>query len=195
MRKSLREELAPLFFFFMVAITVLVIDQFAKQSAWRHIPVQPAGLSVCTDEYYLVTVIPHILGFIHPNELSTPYTIFNGFPEYVTAVLCMLALGLLVWMAASSKQTIQSGLALGLVLGGLVGSISDRFWNCLQPADFIQILINWNRNFTPTFNLADVAICVGTGWFLAKVYETKRKTVPSRTGVSHLSSVRVAVAE
>ena len=195
MRKSLREELAPLFFFFMVAIAVLVIDQFTKQWAWRSIPVQPAGLSVCTDEYYLVTAIPHILGFIHPNELSTPYTIFNGFPEYVTAVLGMLALGLVVWMPASSKHTVQSGLALGLVLGGLVGSISDRLWNCLQPADFIQILINWNRSFTPTFNLADVAICVGTGWFLAKVYEAKRKTASNNSGVSHLSSVGLPVAE
>jgi signal peptidase II len=83
---------------------------------------------------------------------------FSLFPGE-TPVLVVIALGLvavlvvLVWRAPTAGRAA----ILGLILGGALGNLSDRFFRGDHGAvvDFIEL------HFWPTFNVADACITVG----------------------------------
>ena len=73
------------------------------------------------------------------------------------AVAIVVALLLLIWMARTSKPTLA--LALGLVFGGAIGNLLDRF-RFGAVVDFIYVHIG-AFDWFPVFNVADSAITVG----------------------------------
>jgi len=71
-------------------------------------------------------------------------------------ITLMIAVGLSVWL--TSVQTRQSAVALGLIIGGAVGNVIDRF-RFGAVTDFLDLHVlgyHW-----PAFNIADSAIVIG----------------------------------
>jgi len=80
------------------------------------------------------------------------------------AVTSLISLGVLVWMFFEKKR--GDILALGLILGGAVGNLIDRFrlTHVIDYADFH--IGDWRP--VAVFNLADVAITLGVVLLLAR---------------------------
>jgi signal peptidase II len=163
--------------FFVIAMVVFALDQITKHWVLNNITVQPgAGLYLEGD--YLRPIIPHLLGFIHTRNDGAAFSLFNTYPVVLTAVAGVLALGVLAWAIFSPENTRLTRIALGLIFGGAVGNIADRFLHDFQVVDFILVLITVNGRYWPTFNVADIAICVGIGLFLIAAYWAIPKPEP-----------------
>ncbi len=85
--------------------------------------------------------------------------------------LILLSLLMLVLIAVFYRWLVDQGgvhrLAMGLMLGGIVGNLIDRIklgW----VTDFLDF--HWQASHWPAFNLADAAICVGVGIYLGSSF-------------------------
>jgi signal peptidase II len=67
-----------------------------------------------------------------------------------------------------TKRNIYSSLGIGMVIGGALGNVFDRFAYG-AVVDFIQIY------WYPVFNVADIFVCVGFIWIL--VYQNRIQKV------------------
>ena len=81
-------------------------------------------------------------------------------------LLCGVSAAMLVLLALNLRQLVAtrlSGVAAGLLAGGILGNLADRLRTGLV-VDFVDVHRGaWTF---PTFNLADSAICVGVGLLL-----------------------------
>ncbi|UYM05345.1 signal peptidase II [Solicola gregarius] len=104
-----------------------------------------------------VTVIPNVLDLTLVRNSGAAFGIATGF----TAVLTAIAVGVcivVVRMAGKLRDPIWA-IALGLLLGGALGNLTDRFARSPGPlrghvVDFLA-LPHW-----PVFNLADCCVTV-----------------------------------
>ena len=107
-----------------------------------------------------VTVLP-VLDFILVWNHGISFGVGNTSSVWSTVgfavVAIVIAALLLVWMARTTKPLLA--LALGLVFGGAVGNLLDRF-RFGAVVDFLYVHIG-AFDWWPVFNLADSAITVG----------------------------------
>ncbi len=125
----------------IVAAGVIALDQTAKSLVESHLD-QPVHL-----------VGPLGLGLAYNS--GSAFSIFPGHPVVIGLIGAVLVAAL-VWCTWRTHR-VWMGVALGLVLGGAVGNLTDRVARGHHGAvvDFIT-LSHW-----PTFNLADACITVG----------------------------------
>ena len=80
-----------------------------------------------------------------------------------TAVFTVIAFGVIVYIARTARKLYSLGwaIALGLLLGGAMGNLSDRIFRA--PGLFRGDVVDWIAvtRFYPIFNLADSAIVCG----------------------------------
>lgn len=133
--------------FLLTTALVVAIDQLSK--TWIRLSLAP-GQSLPLTGFFRFTRV-HNTGSafgLFQNQ-SLPLTIF--------AIISIIALLVFVFFFAHRLQFSQSWtsyLGLGLLLGGSIGNLTDRF-NLGYITDFIDIGI-W-----PSFNIADSALVVG----------------------------------
>jgi signal peptidase II len=92
---------------------------------------------------------------------------------------------------------------LPLVLGGALGNVFDRV-RYGHVIDFIDVHMFWNsvEHHWPTFNVADIAICVGVGLMAIDMFTSKRPrgvgfspvVPPAQAGEPAVNNIRVAIA-
>ena len=124
-----------------MATLVVVIDQVTKSVVEEnlHRPVHvlgPFGLA---------------LGY----NSGSAFSLFTGNPVAL-AVIALVLVGAIAFAVLRTRR-VAVAVALGLVLGGAVGNLSDRLFRGHHGdvVDFVT-LTHW-----PTFNVADSAITVG----------------------------------
>lgn len=85
----------------------------------------------------------------------------------MTVLLTLLAVAVAVVIVRAARRLRSTGwaVALGLVLGGALGNLTDRFFRAPSPGkghvvDWITVFPNNHWTF-PTFNLADSCITIG----------------------------------
>ena len=125
----------------MIAAVITTLDQVTKSIALAHLH-QPV----------------HLLGPIGLRltfNSGAAFSLFTG-SSGLTIVVAIGVIALLGWLAWLSR-TVGLSIALGLILGGALGNLSDRLLRGHHGAvvDFIT-LSHW-----PTFNVADASITVG----------------------------------
>lgn len=104
-----------------------------------------------------VTVIPGVLDLMLVRNSGAAFSIATG----LTAVLTVIAVAVCVVVIRVARRLRNPtwAVALGLMLGGALGNLTDRFLRDPGPmrghvVDFLA-LPNW-----PVFNLADSCVCV-----------------------------------
>lgn len=105
-----------------------------------------------------IQLIGGIASFVLVRNPGAAFSVATG----MTWVLTIVALLVVAGIARYARRLRSTGwaLALGLVLGGAVGNLVDRFFRGPGPmeghvVDFVSI------GWWPVFNVADSAICVG----------------------------------
>lgn len=111
-------------------------------------------------ETFLAERIPLLGNFVGLEVVWNAGVAFGiTFPPVLQTPLVAVALLLVVTLAYRSRRSWFHGLSFGLILGGALANIVDRFDDGLVT-DFIQV------GSFPTFNIADSCITVGVGVLL-----------------------------
>jgi signal peptidase II len=107
-----------------------------------------------------VRVLGSLVSLILVRNPGAAFSLATG----MTWVLTLVALAVVVGIARYARRLRSAGwaLALGLVLGGALGNLVDRFFRAPGPlqghvVDFVSV------GWWPVFNVADSSICVGGG--------------------------------
>jgi signal peptidase II len=125
-----------------VAGTVVLVDQLTKWWALNRLSSGPIHLIGTLD-------------FELARNTGASFSLFQGkaFILVPVAVVLVVVLGVVAWRAPTAGRAA----ILGLILGGALGNLCDRFFRGDHGAvvDFIAL------HFWPTFNVADSCIVVG----------------------------------
>jgi signal peptidase II len=138
--------------YLIVALAVLVLDQWTKRLIEIHLPEQSSQV-----------VVP---GFFHLSHVRNSGVAFGLFPaqgEWLSTLLLALlgvaalaVVSVFFWRAAPTHRRLL--VALALVMGGAVGNLIDRLASG-AVTDFLAFYIGPYR--WPDFNVADSAISIG----------------------------------
>ena len=129
--------------FLGIAATVVVLDQLTK--AWLVSMLEPGeGMSVIGD----------LVRFIHAQNSGALFGLFRD-QALIFAIVSVGVVALIVWYHGSNGRNTLLSVALGLLLGGALGNMIDRF-RLGYVVDWVDAGLGDLRFYT--FNVADSAI-------------------------------------
>lgn len=135
-----------------IAILVAFFDQLTKILVLRWVdPAEP------------VEVIDGWFRLVSWTNTGAAWGIFPN-ANFVLAIVSVLTLiALYFFRHGFQVHRVGSQVALGLISGGIVGNVVDRFryGHVVDFLDFSYGAYHW-----PAFNVADSAICVGVGLYV-----------------------------
>ncbi len=143
-------------FIIMVLVGIFVADQVSKALIVQHFQ-KPKERS---EEVF---VIKGFLELIYRTNDGAAFSILQG-KNNILAVISFIAMGGLIrFRHHFDNGTRVSKIALGLLMGGIMGNLVDRVYRG-SVVDFVrvyserrgEIVFDW-----PAFNIADSAICAG----------------------------------
>ena len=131
------------FIFVGLAAAVIAVDQMTK--AWLASTLEPGER---------LAVIGDLLRITHSQNSGALFGLFKD-QALLFGLVSIGVVGLIVWYHGSSGRNALLSLALGLLLGGAIGNMIDRF-RVGYVIDWVDIGIGDLRFYT--FNVADSAI-------------------------------------
>lgn len=142
-----------------VAIPVLIVDWLSKWLVQRHIE-------------RVTEVIPIIPGFFnlrHDRNTGAAFGILAGH-RVLLIIITLLALAFIFAYYLRFRESRWMQIALGFLLGGAIGNFIDRIF-LGEVVDFLQFGIVSRRIFWPTFNVADISVCIGAGMLIVYLFK------------------------
>jgi len=175
LQNGLRQKIQASLTFWIFAIVSIALDQTTK--LWVLRALAPQQGDWMTGAGRTVPVVPGWLMFRYAENRGAAFSLFHDHPEILTGVALILAVAVFIWALFYTPVGDRlSRVALGLVFGGAVGNLMDRF-RLGYVVDFI--VAHYKHHEFPTFNIADSAICVGIGLlFLASFRMPQEAPVP-----------------
>ena len=150
----------PVIFLWLAAIVVFVLDRASKAYILSH-------AASCAQR----DVVPHLLRCTYVQNTHGAFGMFGNSP----VLLIVLALVVLAIFAYAFRDAVaRSGLvrlAFGMIVGGAIGNIIDRFQHT-WVVDFIDFYTIWPN----VFNVADAAITVGVALLIVASLRREART-------------------
>ena len=117
-----------------------------------------------------VEVIPGFFGFTYLENFGSAFGFFQDGGTLVA--IAAIVVTLVVLGAVARERAMSETVILGLVLGGAVGNLVDRFGRGegLLDGGVIDWIELW---FIPTFNLADASVTVAVALLLIQAWRTR----------------------
>jgi len=138
-------------------VLVFGADQITKSMIAARLPFGSYGPGA------QIEVFPGLLNLVHVGNTGAAWSMFSGMSVW----LGLLALGTLVamffWRHTLGLRHPAVQPAFGLLSGGIVGNLVDRFRHG-HVIDFLDF--HFGNYIYPTFNVADSGICVGVFWYV-----------------------------
>ncbi len=129
-----------------------------------------------------ISVIQGLLNFAYAQNTGVAFSMLDDHGDagrWGLSIVAMVAAVLVVyffWRTPRSDDRILGSLAL--LLAGIAGNVVDRL-RLGFVVDFIDVQFgSWHY---PTFNVADMAICVGAGLLIIDMFLAKRKERTTET--------------
>ncbi len=138
-----------------IAAIAIVIDQTSKAVALEYLSQPPGELDV-------TPFLTLRLGFNTGISFGLFQSTFAAWPWLLIAIQLGVVVAM-IWFAVAAQSDYDSA-AFSLIAGGAIGNILDRS-RAGAVTDFLDL--HWRGWHWPTFNLADVAICLGVALLLA----------------------------
>ncbi|MEB3701693.1 Lipoprotein signal peptidase [Candidatus Bealeia paramacronuclearis] len=134
---------------FIIAGIVMILDQATKWWMITDIMNPPFVLKI-TSYFNIVLAL----------NRGVSFSLFQaGSPEgvwFLIGLTSLIVTGILVWLFKTREKFLY--ISLGLVMGGAIGNIIDRF-RYGAVVDFLDF--HWEALHWPAFNVADTAITIG----------------------------------
>ncbi len=136
----------------LVVLLGVILDQATKWAAFKYLTDSHGPDNVVRITFFLNLALSGNEGGV--------FGLFQGSGIFFI-VLSVLAVFVILWVYVRSEGVnLLTTIAMGGILAGAVGNLIDRI-SCRYVRDFIDLHIG-TRHW-PTFNLADVLICLGVG--------------------------------
>jgi signal peptidase II len=135
--------------YYLISVVVVVLDQWTKKLAVSELG---DGFVKVTDFFSLVLAYNKGAAFSFLSDAG-------GWQRwFFTIIAAAVSAVLVVWIYRLKQHEKLLAIALALVLGGAIGNLYDRVM-LGHVVDFI--LVHYQDNYFPAFNIADSAISVG----------------------------------
>ena len=144
-----------------VAIPMLILDWSSKWLVETYIT-------------QITEVIPIIPGFFNLRHDRNPGAAFGVLAGH-RILLILITIAALVFIFAYYLRFRDSRwmqISLGFLLGGAIGNFIDRI-RLGEVVDFLQFGIASKGLFWPTFNIADVSVCIGAGMLIVYLFQNR----------------------
>ncbi len=159
-----------------LACIVFAADQLSKWAVIRTLPYNPYH-----DHHpdFCREVIPGFFYLIHVGNTGAAWSLFAG-RSTLLALIALATLSAIFFFRrhlALRVRLVQ--IAFGLLCGGIVGNLVDRLLHG-HVVDFLDF--HFGSYIYPTFNIADMGICVGVAlyfWFSWRTPAETPQTPPS----------------
>jgi signal peptidase II len=151
-------------YFFLIAISVIVLDRLTKWAVATYVPLHES-----------ISVVP---GLFHITHVENPGAAFGLFAESTVpwkiavlvgfSLVALVIVSVLLWKNGHIMNTTTIGLSL--ILGGATGNLWDRVMDG-RVVDFLHFYVgtySW-----PDFNVADSAIVVGAILLVSEILFAK----------------------
>lgn len=151
-------------FWYVTALVVVALDQASKHA------IEAAF------EYGETKVFTSFFNFTlayNPGAAFSFLASAGGWQRWFFTIIAIAASVLLsVWIARCARQKPREAFALAFILGGALGNLYDRIV-LGHVVDFI--VVHYQDNFWPAFNLADSAITLGAAVLIIDMLFSKEK--------------------
>jgi signal peptidase II len=140
----------------LLSVAVVILDQVTKH--------------LITLRFYLGESIPVVPGFFdlaYVRNTGAAWGMLGGFNGLLVALSLAVLVVLIFFRRSFLTDSLIHRLALGLMLGGIVGNLLDRV-RLQYVVDFLDF--HWQMHHFPAFNVADSAICVGVGLYMISAF-------------------------
>src|SRR5579859_5385815 len=167
---------------FLAALSVVTLAADLATKAWaeRHLDGYPGTVEVWKN--HLTLLLAKNRGGAWGLLQSTSENVRR--PFFLLVSIAAIAFIMTLYRRLQPRQhALQWGLPL--VLGGALGNVFDRI-RYGHVIDFIDVHVVYRgiERHWPTFNVADIAICVGVGLMAVDMFTSKRGPAPV-TGLRH----------
>ncbi|EYU16212.1 MULTISPECIES: signal peptidase II [Photorhabdus] len=135
-----------------LVVVVLILDLGSKQLVLQHFHL-----------YKSVPLIPYF-NLTYAQNFGAAFSFLaekDGWQRWLFAFIAVaISVVLMVMMYRASAKKKLNNIAYALIIGGALGNLFDRLVHGFV-IDFIDFYVgDWHF---PTFNIADMAICIGAG--------------------------------
>ena len=143
-------------FVLLTGFIVAVLDQVTKQ--------------IVRQSFDVGHSLPVIAGFFdltYVRNTGAAWGILGGQNTSLTVLSMVLLVLMLIFRRSFLSDTWEHRLALGLLIGGIVGNVLDRIrlgW----VTDFLDF--HWYEHHFPVFNIADSAICISVTIYIVSCF-------------------------
>ena len=131
---------------YIITLLSFIIDQVSKALVSTYFSLNES-----------IKLIDNFLYLNYINNTGASFSILTN-KKYLLIVLSLVAIVIIIRYINTFKNTIFNRIGLGLLLGGILGNLSDRILFGYVK-DFISLYI-FGYSF-PVFNIADICIVVG----------------------------------
>jgi signal peptidase II len=150
--------------YYLISFVVIALDQWTKSLAVTELA---NGFIKVTDFFSLILAYNKGAAFSFLSDAG-------GWQRwFFTAVAVGVSVVLVVWIYRLKQHEKLLAIALALVLGGAIGNVYDRIM-LGHVVDFI--LVHYQDNYFPAFNIADSAISVGAALLILDAFLQGKKT-------------------
>lgn len=141
----------------VLAVVVFALDQVTKSWINDRLPFGSYGPGAS------IEVFPNFFYLVHVGNTGAAWSMFAG----ASLWLALLAVGTLIaifwWRRQLGLRSPAAQGAFGLLCGGIVGNLVDRLVHG-HVIDFLDF--HFGNYIYPTFNVADIGICVGVFFYV-----------------------------
>jgi signal peptidase II len=134
---------------------MLFVDQLTKWLIQQNIPLH--GQHV---------IIKGIFNLRHDTNDGAAFGLMRG-QNLLLIIISLLAIGFIFFYYKRFRESLWMKIALGFLLGGALGNFIDRI-RLGEVTDFLQFRLP--GFWWPTFNAADVAVCIGAGMLMVHLF-------------------------
>ena len=159
-KKSTERNIIPLI---CIAISVLILDWGTKWLVQNYI----------TQGTEVIPIIPGFFNLRHDRNTGAAFGVLAGH-RVLLILITIVALVFIFSYYLRFRESRWMQVSLGFLLGGAIGNFIDRLY-LGEVVDFLQFGIVSRRIFWPTFNVADVSICIGAGMLIVYLFRIRNQ--------------------
>ena len=119
-------------------------------------------------------IIPGYFNLRHDRNTGAAFGILSD-QRMLLILITVAALIFIFWYSFRFQNSRWMQCSLGFLLGGAIGNFIDRIF-LGSVVDFLQFGIESKRLYWPTFNVADVSVCIGAGMLIVYLFKMQNKT-------------------
>ncbi len=144
-------------FFFLIALSVFVLDQLAKYLIRTYI-----------GPFDVIRVLP-FFNIVYVENIGSAFGMFKGLGNTFFIIIALLAMALISALIIRDKD---NRLIFSLILGGAAGNLMDRIIHG-YVIDFLDVYAG--KFHWPAFNVADSALTIGIALLICKTFFNFRR--------------------